>query len=284
MPIPNKARTGGPKTASGRAVTARNAIKNGAYAVQVVLPGEDAAQFEALEGELMRDFEPVGMAEKAMVHDLAVLTWKKLRIDRVEHSKMMEMALMPVIEINIEKAYGLGWLPQAMPRIEPFDPVDQAEFDDTTALLAQLAAAQAAMRSVPKARTFKLKWPALYKALQGWADDYMCDCDNLIEGLVVGDLGLSDAMESIDAGCETVLWLWENHDRVCQAIQRTRDAKQFEFMKTVDNDVTMRSFNDTSRSFYRALSALRRQQDWRIRRTAISIDDVSPKLAPPPVE
>ena len=53
-------------------------------------------------------------------------------------------------------------------------------------------------------------------------------------------------------------------------------------MKTVDNDATMRSFNDTSRSFYRALSALRRQQDWRIRRTAITVDDVSPKLPPPP--
>ena len=111
MPIPNKARSGGPRTASGRAVTANNAIKNGAYAVQVVLPGEDAAQFEAMESELMRDFEPVGMAEVAMVHDLAVLTWKKLRIDRVEHSMMRQMAMMPILEGNLEKAYGPGWLP-----------------------------------------------------------------------------------------------------------------------------------------------------------------------------
>ena len=282
MPIPNKARSGGPQTAGGRAATVNNAMKNGAYAVQVVLPGEDAAQFEALEAELMRDFEPVGMAEKAMVHDLAVLTWKKLRIDRVEHSRMTQIALLPVLEGAIEEAFGPGWLPQAMPRIEPFTPVGQQEFDDTTALRAQLAACRAAGPNVPKARTFKHKWPALYKALQGWADDYMRDCDDLIEGAVVDEMGLSDALDSIDAECETVLWLWANHDQVCQAIQRTRDARQFTYMKTVDNDATMRSFNDTSRSFYRALSALRRQQDWRIRRTAITVDDVSPRLPPPP--
>jgi hypothetical protein len=281
MPVPNKARSGGPKTASGRAATAHNAIKSGAYAVQVVLPGEDAAQFEAMESELMRDFEPVGMAEVAMVHDLAVLTWKKLRIDRVEHSTMMEMALMPVLEANIEKAYGPGWLPQAMPRIEPFDPVDQAEFEDTTELLAQLNALREPARSGPKAKTVRLKWPALYSALQGWADDYLHDVDDLIEGVVVDKMGLSEALEIIGADCETVLWLWENHEQVCQAIQRTRDAKQFVYMKTSDNDATLRCFNDTSRAFYRTLSALRRQQDWRIRRTAISIDDVSPKLAPP---
>jgi len=39
-----------------------------------VLAGEDAAQFAELEQLLLHDFEPVGLAEAAMVHDLAVLT------------------------------------------------------------------------------------------------------------------------------------------------------------------------------------------------------------------
>ena len=280
MPIPNKARSGGPKTASGRAVSAHNAIKNGVYAVQVVLPGEDAAQFEAMERQLMQDFEPVGMAETAMVHDLAVLTWKKLRIDRVEHSKMTQLARMPVLEARIEEAFGPGWLPQAMPRIEPFEPVTPEEFEATTVLLAQLNALRGAPLGALKTAGVKRKWPALYVALQNWADDYTLECDDLIEGAVRDQQGLADALECIESGCETVLWLGENHDKVCQAIQRVRDVRQFEYMKTCDNDVTLRSFNDTSRSFYRALSALRRQQEWRIRRTAISVDDVSPRLPP----
>jgi len=276
MPIPNKSRSGGPKTATGRAVSAHNAIKTGVYAVQVVLSGEDAAQFEAMESQLMRDFEPVGMVEVAMVHDLAVLTWKKLRIDRVEHSTMTQMALMPIIESGMAQAYGPGWLPQAMHRIEPFDPVDQQEFDDTTRLMTQLNALRAASPGDLTARSVRQKWPALYNALQGWADDYARDGDALIEGAVVDEMDLSDALDALEAECETVLWLWENHDQVCQATQRARDARQLLYMKTNKNDVTLRAFNDTSRAFYRTLSALRRQQEWRIRRTAISVDDVSP--------
>ena len=281
MPISNKARSGGPKTMSGRAVTAGNALRSGAYAAQVVLPGEDAAQFEAMERQLMQDFEPVGMAETAMVHDLAVLTWKKLRIDRVEHSTMTQMARMPVIEAKMEEAFGPGWLPQAMPRIEPFDPVTPDELEATRKLLGQLNAMRDLPKGALKAAAARRRWPALCAALQVWADDYMCDRDALIEGDVVDRLGLADALDSIEAECETVVWLWDHHEQVCQAVQRVRDARQFEYMKTCDNDVTLRSFNDTSRAFYRTLSALRRQQEWRIRRTAISVDDVSPRLAAP---
>ncbi len=282
MPLPNKARSGGPRTAAGRAVTATNAIKSGAYGAQVVLPGEDLADFEALELGLMRDFEPVGMAERSMVHDLAVLTWKKHRIDRVEHSKMMALALMPLIEADMVNAYGPDWLRESMHRIEPFDPVSREEFEYTSKLLAQVNAVQASAAMVPKAAAFKRRWPELYAALQAWSDDDARDCNDLIEGEEIDGLTLSDALAAMDAECQTDIWLWQNHDKVCQAIQRARDARLFVYMKTVNNDATLRSFNDTSRAYYRTLAALRRQQDWRIRRAAISIDDVIPRLPPLP--
>ena len=81
-----------------------------------MLAGEDAAQFAELEHLLLHDFDPVGVAEAAMVHDLAVLTWKKLRVDRVEHAVMMQTALQPLPQDQIAKSFGPGWLPQAMHR------------------------------------------------------------------------------------------------------------------------------------------------------------------------
>jgi hypothetical protein len=54
-------------------VASRNAIKSGAYALQVVLPGEDATAFDELEQSLQADFNPRTRLEVALVHDVAVL-------------------------------------------------------------------------------------------------------------------------------------------------------------------------------------------------------------------
>jgi len=48
---------GEPKSAAGRALVAGNALKTGAYSRLVVLPGEDAGQFAALQAQLLQDFE-----------------------------------------------------------------------------------------------------------------------------------------------------------------------------------------------------------------------------------
>ena len=238
----------------------------------MVLAGEDAAQFAELEQLLVHDFDPVGVAEAAMVHDLAVLTWKKLRVDRVEHAVMMQTALQPLPEDQIAKSFGPGWLPQAMLRVEPWRPVTQEEFDETTELLAQANALLAVAQRQYTARTVRRKWPLLYGALQDWADDCMRDADDLIEGTVVDGLGLSVALHNIIYSKQIVLWLWKHRERVSRAVQQARDSRLLQYMKSADN-VTQRAFDDLGRSFYRTLAELRRQQDWRIRRTAISIDN-----------
>lgn len=76
MATPKRARSGGPKSVAGLAISSGNSLKTGAYSVQTVLPGENTEHFETLEQQLIQEFEPLGMAEAAMVHDLAVLTWK----------------------------------------------------------------------------------------------------------------------------------------------------------------------------------------------------------------
>jgi hypothetical protein len=48
------------------------------------LPGEDESQFRQIEDQFVRDFRPEDMAEIAMVHDLAVLAWKKIRLENLE--------------------------------------------------------------------------------------------------------------------------------------------------------------------------------------------------------
>ena len=96
MAIPKSKRSGGPKTSSGRLNASKNALKTGAYSSMIVLPGESEEDFEKLHEQFMNDFIPSDVAESAMVYELAGLTWKKLRIEKLEHA-----AFIRSINLNI---------------------------------------------------------------------------------------------------------------------------------------------------------------------------------------
>ena len=74
MALPRPRRSGGPQTAAGRQAVAGNAMRTGAYAAQVVLPGEDLVHFQELEQQFLHDFVPADVAQSALVHQLAVIT------------------------------------------------------------------------------------------------------------------------------------------------------------------------------------------------------------------
>ena len=96
MAIPKSKRSGGPKTSSGRLNASKNALKTGAYSSMIVLPGESEEEFEKLHQQFMNDFMPNDVAESAMVYELTGLTWKKLRLEKLEHA-----AFIRSINLNI---------------------------------------------------------------------------------------------------------------------------------------------------------------------------------------
>jgi hypothetical protein len=89
--LPKSMRSGGPKTAEGKLASSRNAIKTGAYAVQALLPGESEEEFRELEQLFIDDFEPSGISEASQVHALAVIIWKKLRLEKLESRHIRDL-------------------------------------------------------------------------------------------------------------------------------------------------------------------------------------------------
>ncbi len=58
MSMPKTKRGGGPKTQAGKLSASGNALKTGVYASSLVLPDEEAADFQKLEGQFFDDFDP----------------------------------------------------------------------------------------------------------------------------------------------------------------------------------------------------------------------------------
>jgi hypothetical protein len=89
--LPRRKRSGGPQTEGGKKSSSRNALKTGAYSSLIILPGENEDDFRALEEQFIHDFSPRDIAEATMVRNLAIITWKKLRVEKLEHAGLIRL-------------------------------------------------------------------------------------------------------------------------------------------------------------------------------------------------
>lgn len=79
-------RSGGPRTPAGKALSARNSLKTGAYSNQIVLPGESQEDYLVLEDYFLKEYKPQTITEGMLVSDITKCVWKKLRLERIETS------------------------------------------------------------------------------------------------------------------------------------------------------------------------------------------------------
>jgi hypothetical protein len=88
----NGARSSGPVTAEGKAVSARNAHRHGLRSGKLLLEREEEAWLEELLAELVRAFRPQGAVEQTIVEALALSEIKLARLDRLELEALVAAA------------------------------------------------------------------------------------------------------------------------------------------------------------------------------------------------
>jgi len=74
----------GPTSEAGKAKSSLNAIKSGLTGRTVLLPGDDAALYEAHLSHFIKHHEPAGDDERNLVQSLADTEWRLLRIPSLE--------------------------------------------------------------------------------------------------------------------------------------------------------------------------------------------------------
>ena len=74
----------GPTSEAGKAKSSLNAVKSGLTGRTVLLPGDDAALYEAHVSQFIESYAPVGDNERNLVQSLADTEWRLLRIPALE--------------------------------------------------------------------------------------------------------------------------------------------------------------------------------------------------------
>ena len=82
----NGAKSNGPKTREGKAISSKNALHFGLNACDVVIPGEDPQEYEALFDELKETWSPADLLEFDLVSEIAAARWRLRRIPRMEQA------------------------------------------------------------------------------------------------------------------------------------------------------------------------------------------------------
>lgn len=113
MPNPNTSRLNGaqskgPITPAGKAASSRNATRHGLSSTAIVLPGESAETFEALNQAFIDHFQPQTAVEAELVQTMAIARWRLRRLTTVETHMYSNQAAM-------NREYMLHELPDPTP-------------------------------------------------------------------------------------------------------------------------------------------------------------------------
>ena len=223
---PKSRRSGGPKTAEGKLASSRNSLKTGTYSKQEVLPGENPQELLELEQYFIEDFAPQGVTESALVHDLTVLAWKKLRLERLEYRRLRDKLNEP---LDYFEAEGIGL------NIPPYA---QMYFDDPSLITnLDLSIALEHLKFSKKLKTAKFILSTL---------------EEIHEDSLSTFVTIKRKIEDLGATVNTA--------------KSMVDCKY--------SDVS----DDLDRFFFRTLSELRKQQEWRYRRDAIVMAQEVPPI------
>jgi len=273
MAIPKSKRSGGPKTSSGRLNVSKNALKTGAYTSMIVLPGESEEEFEKLHQQFMNDFMPNDVAESAMVYELTGLTWKKLRLEKLEHA-----AFIRSINLNITikdmASEGIEIDKYHEKHLKELNTLGKNKeiFELNRDCLNYLNKVSKGYISPQDILNLEKTMPFVYDSIiyitaevldiEKSEVDFSVLKDSMVHlpGKNKPEMLYKAVFRRVKKIFESLVWVENNLDKVKAAVANIKEKK---LLHTIQEQGLMRSNDDLSRSFFRVLNELRRHQSWR---------------------
>jgi hypothetical protein len=248
----------------GKVVIATNALKHGLFAQRVILQDESLDEYAQLIDGLIGSLNPVGTLEKLLVEKIAVTTWKQLRLARAE-SASIELDRSMSIEKNrkvVGNTIGKKWDEPTI-TIEEFEPL--SEHDEAQLIWCKDVIKESDTISyeiLRQSNIVKLKTdaPNIYEQLSTEAESEDMSIDEYVAHLnAISDEGVYYWSLELNQWANKEL-ARINRRGIVQAIGSQLKTK---LTSPIHNELLSRYQAGIDNELYKAIEALRKQQEWR---------------------
>jgi hypothetical protein len=263
----NSKKSTGAITPEGKAVVSKNAVKHGLLSRMLIIAGEDAQDFDILLVRLMQSIAAEGMLEQVLVEKVAVALWRQRRLVAAE-SAAIELSRMMESSPNqsaINKALNLysGNFGEdgsfKMADLEPIDK-DSAELMPWCKdVLAEFQALDDEVLEDEDLNRLAKEAPLMFAELSGEAKEAAKTLAGYTKGRLI------EVTNSLHDYCEGMV---VSNTRKFK-IQTAAAQVQAQASAPVTNELLARYSAGLDNELYRAIEALRKQQEFRLKHGVI---------------
>jgi hypothetical protein len=277
-------RSGGPQTSEGKLASSQNSLKLGVYSRKITLINESDDEFNQLWEQFMVDFAPRDIAESVLVRDLAIITWKRLRLEGLEQSSLVRALNEPITAAEysrngIEIDSGTVWA------IDYLDGKTEGEVEHYERARKEAQSWWDSYRGDRDILSMPVNYPTLFEVVVGRARLFGFDVSSDPDSEEVCSWTLDSNRYSCDRYSDYVVraliredrelnWVEENSEQIKLAAIK---AKEERLLRVIQNPGETRVNEDLSRSLYKTLSELRRHQHWRRKMSIVDVTPSEPK-------
>ncbi len=151
--LKNAKKLGGPKTPEGKSRSAMNALRHGLSASNLLLPGEDAHEYEGHLDGYFATFAPATLPEAQVVAQVGDLAWKLERLTKLENNRVRARLEEELEKMDAYKSFVLTrralQMVNALAETVEAVPLPPEDAERTGALLNGVERMVAELREVP---------------------------------------------------------------------------------------------------------------------------------------
>lgn len=264
----NSQKSTGATTAEGKATVSKNAIRHGLLSQRLIITGEEIQDFDALLVGLMQSVAPEGMLEKVLVEKVAVAMWRQKRLVAAESAsielgrRLESQANRNVINRTLNLGYGmLGEEEDAkLDELKPLSKDEQETLGWCRDFLKEYAALDdEALYSENLAR-LKKEAPIMFEELEQQAEELPLE---------------AYTNEQLREGADNLV-AW-GKKQLSNNIRREkiRDVAAQVLISAsapVNNGLLARYSAGLDNELYRAIEALRKQQEFRLKNGSVELE------------
>lgn len=265
----NSQKSTGATTAEGKATVSKNAIRHGLLSQRLIITGEEIQDFDALLVGLMQSVAPEGMLEKVLVEKVAVAMWRQKRLVAAESAsielgrRLESQANRNVINRTLNLGYGgmLGEEEDAkLDELKPLSKDEQETLGWCRDFLKEYAALDdEALYSENLAR-LKKEAPIMFEELEQQAEELPLE---------------AYTNEQLREGADNLV-AWSKK-QLSSNIRREkiRDVAAQVLISAsapVNNELLARYSAGLDNELYRAIEALRKQQEFRLKNGSVELE------------